>query len=203
MVQIKQALFWFICVFPRMPEAMERLETTPPASDEDDKAKSRSVALQPQLWIKVDAKVDARFGGNRSAYFRQLVEADMADSLPGDGKTVLVDLARRYHPALAPELERLCVAPDGPLVNQARVLARLLETVATTLRVIDQRDRDQVHEETALQAELRRHKLIDGALEAVTDHLVAGGLLLRASEILKQPSALARRREGGGRGESK
>jgi hypothetical protein len=183
---------------------MDPLTSTHQEPPEDPaKTVSRSVALRPKLWEKVDAKVLSEYGDNRSAYFRELVEANLAGEISAKGSSVIVDLARRFHPGLVPEIEAMVAGPEGERVNQVKLLVRLLETVATVLRVIENTDREQVREESPIQAEIRRHKLIDAALEAVTDHLVADGLLQKAAYITEQPSPLAQRRGPGRRGGEK
>jgi len=45
--------------------------------DEDPKAKSKSVSFLPDLWVTVEEIAGKRYGGNRSAYLRELVERDL------------------------------------------------------------------------------------------------------------------------------
>lgn len=113
---------------------------------EEDKAKSKSVSLQPDLWAQVEARAAQTHGKNRSAYIRDLVEADLA------GKTAaairddaIVALAKVYTPAMASGFEKRAVTAllVGKSFNQPLILARLLEGLDHAL------DRDSFDPERA------------------------------------------------------
>jgi hypothetical protein len=173
--------------------------TTPADSPDSEKAKSRSVALPPYLWKTVDDKVDQDFGGNRSAYFRQLVVQDlMALAEPAAGRGPLLALISKYHPTLATEAN-LIVTQDRnaglPPFSQEKLIARLLEAAVQIIHIQQASERSIVREETPIQASMRRDRELQYALESATSIMAGGPLLDKAAEIMRQPSALERRRQ--------
>lgn len=94
--------------------------------------KSRSVSLDETLWQKIDAKVKKEYGDNRSAYFRELVEANLsAFPLPTTGSP-LADLAKAFNP---PRAETLAV--EGAKWRQSIIISRLLEALDEALKNTD------------------------------------------------------------------
>ena len=41
------------------------------------KIQSKSISLSPELWVEIDRVADARYTGNRTAYFRDIIEKDL------------------------------------------------------------------------------------------------------------------------------
>jgi hypothetical protein len=173
-------------------------KTTPADEADSEKAKSRSVALPPYLWKGVDDKVDQDFGGNRSAYFRQLVVQDIMALEPGPNRGPLLALISKYHPTLATEAN-LIVTKDRnaglPPFSQEKLIARLLEAAVQIIHIQQASERSIVREETPIQASMRRDRELQYALESATSIMAGGPLLDKAAEIMRQPSALERRRQ--------
>ena len=155
---------------------MEPTDPTPAAS-EDDKAKSKSVALTPALWKQVDAVVEKDYGDNRSAFFRELVEAKFAASATSVDSRPLIEFARRNHPGLVPDLEALLTAKGSPRFSQQKIATRLVEMLIDLLRV-QQRAEEQIYSslanEDAIQAARRRERELSSAMDAVHDRMLSG-----------------------------
>lgn len=133
-------------------------------SPDETKALSKSVSLLPALWDRVEAKASKAFGGNRSSYFRSLAEADLGRTGEGAGSNALVELARRYHPGIAEDLNALCFEKDGvtPRISQSQLLNRLLEATALALRAQKEtEERFGTARTSAIQAELARLRQIE------------------------------------------
>lgn len=90
----------------------------------EDKAKSKSVSLTPELWEKVEAKVTSIYG-TRSAYFKTLVERDLNDDDPA--KSSITSLAREYRKGLEP------IFTKHHLQNETLVIDKLLTALASAL----------------------------------------------------------------------
>jgi hypothetical protein len=177
----------------------------------EEKTVSRSVALPPKLWKKVNDKVASEFGDNRSAYFRQLVETDLGDAGAATGTGPLIQLIRDYHPSLEREALRVIgaeIIAGVPSFSQEKFVARLLETAVHLLQVQAQGEAGILREESAIETQLRRDRELQSALDAITDRMVGVKLLHvaediggetdprgAAEQVQKQPSALARRQQ--------
>ena len=103
---------------------------------EEPKAKSKSVSLLPELWEKVEAKALEGFSGNRSRYFQQLVENDLAGTSratpEATGENILVELAERLRPERAAKLKAHLASY---LVAQPEMLGKVIEAIADDFRL--------------------------------------------------------------------
>lgn len=101
----------------------------------EEKAKSKSVSLVPSLWLQVEAKAAAEYGGNRSDYLRTLVEQDLAGavSIPAASDprfleklfaAILPSRAERFH-RLWDTRTKLSESPP----SQAEMVEALLRTL--------------------------------------------------------------------------
>lgn len=152
-------------------------QTPVPSAGDDAKAKSKSVALLPTLWAEVDAIVDAEYGGNRSAFFRELVEAKFAEKDPSRGLGPLVDFAQRNHPGLAGQIYRLVQDIEGPRFSQHKIAARMVEMLLDLLRVQEKAEMGIVREEDHAAASRRREKELEAAFDMVNSNAVSAALL--------------------------
>lgn len=95
----------------------------------DDKARSKSVSLVPSLWEKIEHKAATEFGGNRSEYFRQLAEDDLAGKVQEAAPTsphILDELARGVAPTAA--------GAFSAWKDQPEILAAILQALAHVAR---------------------------------------------------------------------
>ena len=105
--------------------------------DPEPKAKSKSVSLAPDLWEQIEAKASKEYGGNRSAYIRDLAKQNLSND-QGTGslgeKDVLLKLAERYHPTITEELQhQLLISFTEKPINQAKVLMLFLDALHDAL----------------------------------------------------------------------
>lgn len=113
----------------------------PTAPDAEQKSKSKSVSLPPDMWDRIEARASARYGGNRSAYLRELVERDErgeAQRVSALSATVLQDLAAVYLPTraaqLTDELVRPAKANPADAIDQPVVVENFLGGLLRALR---------------------------------------------------------------------
>jgi Arc/MetJ-type ribon-helix-helix transcriptional regulator len=111
------------------------------APDSEIKSKSKSVSLPPDMWERVEATATKRYGGNRSAYLRELVERDErgeSQRTTAISPTILQDLAAIYLPTraaqLTDELVRPAKADPANTINQPVVLENVLAAILRALR---------------------------------------------------------------------
>lgn len=111
------------------------------AADESSKARSKSVSLPPALWTEIEEHAAKHYGGNRSAYLRELYERDKAgrsQRVSAISKTVIEDLARIYLPTradqLADELVRGSRNDPNATINQPVVIENFLAALLRALR---------------------------------------------------------------------
>jgi metal-responsive CopG/Arc/MetJ family transcriptional regulator len=92
---------------------------------DEEKAKSKSVSLPPEMWKAVEGVAERTHAGNRSAFFYDIVKRELsgADWIPNTlSTTILVDMTRRLLGDLtAEEMERIMAGYD-----QRKELAALL-----------------------------------------------------------------------------
>lgn len=91
------------------------------------KSISKSVSLEPSLWERVEAKAKTKWGGNRSAYLRDLATADLEGKISPQSASVLADLTRVFHPTIEKEIV-------GHTGNQGRIIARFLDALAEAFK---------------------------------------------------------------------
>lgn len=91
------------------------------------KSISKSVSLEPALWERIEAKAETKWGGNRSAYLRDLATADLEGKISPQSDSVLSDLTRVFHPTIEKEI----VGHHG---NQGRIIARFLDALAEAFK---------------------------------------------------------------------
>ena len=92
---------------------------------ETPKAIKRSISFPPELFQVAQASADKSYAGNLSAYIQDLIRGRGVSPL--EESEILLTLCKKLHPTIAGVIaQKFSTRP----VNQARVMARLLDAIA-------------------------------------------------------------------------
>ena len=156
--------------------------------------------LSGELLRNAERRANDIAGGNESAYLKSLIAHDLDGAAPEPGANILVELARKFHPTIARELDEVLHDDNGaPRLPQSKVLLVALESILTAVKIQRQSEEGVMREESQAQTAKRRMREIEDMFTGATDPFLATKLIER-SEGVHPPAARPAAQPERGRG---